>query len=179
MKLRYFTRRTERSVHRLSLPCSAGYMIIECLVYGMVLLILLGVGYAAFYRCVENSVRLRRNASDIANALHAGERWRADVRAASSSIRFERTGTGQMLRLTGVRGEVAYQFTTNAVLRRVGNGTWTRMLNNVQSSAMETDQRPNVTAWRWELELEPSSKRPARVRPLFTFLAVPEGSPAP
>ena len=154
-------------------------MIIECLVYGFVLLILLGVGYAAYYRCLENSVRLRRNVDDVANALHAGERWRADVRAASGPIRFESADTGQMLRLTGLHGEVAYQFTTNAVLRRVGNGTWTCLLKQVQSSTMEADPRPNVTAWRWELELRPRSKKPARVRPLFTFLAVPERSSAP
>jgi hypothetical protein len=123
-------------------------------------------------------VRLRRNADDIAQALHAGERWRADVRAASGPIRFESTDAARILRLPGHRGEVAYQFTTNTVLRRVGNGTWTSLLNNVQSSAMESDQRLNVSAWRWELELKPRSKKPGRVRPLFTFLAVPDRSSA-
>ena len=58
-----------------------GISIIECLVYGFVLLVLLGVAYCAFYRCVENSYTLRRNAEDIATALRAGERWRADVRS--------------------------------------------------------------------------------------------------
>jgi hypothetical protein len=42
---------------------------------------------------------------------------------------------------------------------------------------MAADQRQYVTAWRWELELQPRAKgsvKPGRVRPLFTFLAVPE-----
>jgi len=165
--------------HRAPPPNCGGYTIIECLVYGLVLCILLGVAYAAFYRCVENSVRLRRNADDIANALHAGERWRADVRAASGPIRLEKSDAEHILRLPGERGEVAYQFTTNAILRRVDHGAWTRLLNNVQSSAMESDPRSYVIAWRWELELKPRSKKPGPVRPLFTFLAVPERIAAP
>ena len=165
--------------HRAPPLTCGGYTIIECLVYGLVLWILLGVAYAAFYQCVENSVRLRRNADDIASALQAGERWRADVRAASGPIRLEKTDAEQILRLPGDRGEVAYHFTTNAILRRVDHGAWTRLLNHVQSSAMESDPRSNVTAWRWELELKPRSKRPGPVRPLFTFLAVPERVFAP
>ena len=42
---------------------------------------------------------------------------------------------------------------------------------------MTADPREYVTAWRWELELQPratGSVKPGRVRPLFTFLAVPE-----
>lgn len=157
-------------------PHVGGYMLIECLVYISALLILLGLGYAAFYRCLENSVALRRSADDIANALHAGERWRADLRAANGTIRVEGTSRDQILHLPGARGGVAYQFSTNVVLRRVGSGPWTRLLANVKSSSMESDPRPSVVAWRWELELKPRSKRLGRVRPLFTFIAVPERS---
>ena len=59
-----------------------GMALIELLVYMGVLLVLMGVGYAAFYRCLDNSTALRQSADDIVNALHAGEDWRGDVRTA-------------------------------------------------------------------------------------------------
>jgi hypothetical protein len=152
------------------------FMLIECLVYISVLLILLGVGYAAFYRCMENSLALRRSTDDLANALHAGERWRADLRAATGPIRLERSRDGSILVLPNGRGEVAYQFTTNAVLRRVSPRPWTTLLERVKSSTMTSDPRPNVTAWRWELELQPRSRKPGRVRPLFTFIGAAKAS---
>jgi Tfp pilus assembly protein PilE len=168
-----------RGVRGTSRSDRAGFTIIECLVYSMVLLILLGCAYAAFYRCVENSVRLRRSTDDIANALHAGERWRADVRTVNGPIRFEIMDGQRVLQLPGEQGQVAYLYTTNVILRRAGHGAWTCLLNNVAASEMESDPRPNVGAWRWELELKPRSRKPAPVRPLFTFLAVPEASSKP
>jgi type II secretory pathway pseudopilin PulG len=153
------------------------YLLIEALVYIAVIAALLGAGYAAMYRCVDSSIALRRNADDITSALHAGERWRADVRAATSQVRVENTDAGQLLYLEGARGTVVYRVTTNAVFRSVGAAPWVRLLENVKSSTMAADQREYVTAWRWELELQPHGKgsvKPGRVRPLFTFLAVPE-----
>ncbi len=163
---------------RLASPRAArrGYLLIETLVDIAVIVALLGVGYAAMYRCIDSSLALRRNADDIVNALHAGERWRADVRSASAP-RLEDTDAGQVLYLDGARGAVAYRFTTNAVCRRAGTGAWVRLLPSVKASTMTADPRPQVTAWRWELELQrrgSGSVRPSRVRPLFTFIAVPE-----
>ncbi len=154
------------------------YLLVEVLVYIAVVVALLGVAYAAMYRCIDSSIALRRNADDITNALHAGERWRADVRSATSPPRLENTEAGQFLHLDGARGAVVYRFSTNAVCRRLGTGAWVRLLPNVKSSTMTADPRPHVTAWRWELELQPrgsGSVKPSRVRPLFTFIAVPEG----
>ena len=155
----------------------SAYLLIEALVYIAVLVVLLGVGYAAMYRCVDRSIAFRRNADEITEALHAGERWRADVRAASSQVRVETTEDGQLLHLEGARGTVTYRFTTNAVSRSVNGGPWLHALSRVKSSLMTADQREYITAWRWELELQPlgyASVKPGRVRPLFTFLAVPE-----
>src|ERR1041384_5004380 len=59
-----------------------GYLMVEALVYIGVVFVVLGVGYAALYRCIDNSAVMRRTANDITKAMHAGERWRADVRAA-------------------------------------------------------------------------------------------------
>ena len=153
------------------------YLLIEALVYIAVIAALLGAGYAAMYRCVDSSIALRRNADDITSALHAGERWRADVRAATSQVRVENTDAGQLLYLDGPGGAITYLFATNAISRRVGAGSWTRVLPSVKSSSMTADPREYVTAWRWELEIQPrtiGAVKPGRIRPLFTFLAVPE-----
>jgi hypothetical protein len=153
------------------------YFLIEVLVYIAVVVALLGAGYAAMYHCIDSSIALRRNADDITSALHAGERWRADVRSASSGVRLEDTADGQLLYLERASGAVVYRFSTNAVARRLGPGPWVRLLPNVKSSTMKPDPRKHVTAWRWELEIEPRAKggvKPGRIRPLFTFIAVPE-----
>jgi hypothetical protein len=162
-------------------PGQRGYLLVEALVYIAVLGAVLGVAFAAMYRCVERSLALRRNADDIACALHAGERWRADIRSAASQPRLETTDAGQLLHLDSARGAVAYRFTTNTVFRRLGEGVWVRLLPHVKSSTMTADPRQQVTAWRWELELETravGSLKPGRIRPLFTFTAVP-GHPSP
>jgi prepilin-type N-terminal cleavage/methylation domain-containing protein len=152
-----------------------GFTLIEMLVYMGLFVVLMGVGYAAFHRCLGNSLALRRNADDIANALHAGENWRADVRAARGPARVESSGDEQVLELTGPQGPVAYRFAANTVFRRVGNNDWSPVLNNVQASSFTPDKRPSVEALRWELELQPRAKRMTRIRPLFTFIAVPVG----
>ena len=162
-------------------PGQRAYLLIEALVYIAVIVALLGAGYAAMYRCVDSSLALRRNADDITSALHAGERWRADVRFATSPPRVENTDAGQLLYLNGARGPIVYHFTTNAIFRRLDTGSWVRLLANAKSSTMTPDPRQHVTAWRWELELQTrtqGSVKPGRVRPLFTFIAVPQGTSA-
>ena len=84
------------------------YLLIECLVYISVLFLLLGAGYVALDRCIDHSVVLRRTADDISNALHAGERWRADVRAANGNIRLENKDGEQLVYLTTPRGKRTY-----------------------------------------------------------------------
>jgi hypothetical protein len=159
-----------------------GYMLTEALVYIGLVFLLLGIGYAAMYRTIDNSIALRRNADDIIRALHVGERWRADVRLASRGAAWDNTGDEPILRLQGSRYQVDYRFASGAVYRRNGTGPWSRVLERVGSSSMERDQRPMVTVWRWELELQPQTRgsfKPGRVRPLFTFLAVPPATATP
>jgi hypothetical protein len=117
-------------------------------------------------------VALRRNAEDISRALVAGERWRADVRAAAGNIRVESINAEQLLRLPGPRGELQYRFTEGAVSRRLNPGPWVTLLTNVVSSQMESDPRRQVSSWRWEVELMSRAKLP-QTKPLFTFIAVP------
>jgi hypothetical protein len=155
------------------------YLLNEALVYFSVVVVILGCGYAALYHLIDHSMVMRRSADDVSKALHAGERWRADLRASRNQLWSEDSGGGRVLWLSGGRADVAYQFATNSVLRRHGKGPWVPVLTQVKSSSMQAEQRQNVTAWRWELELEPRKKgsvRPGRILPLFTFIAVPESS---
>ena len=163
------------------IPKSGGplaYMLMEALVYVGVSVLLLGVAFAAMYRCIDSSVALRRSADDLTSALHAGERWRADVRAAQRPIKLENLAADQILHLPGAQAEVVYRSTDGAVFRRVGAGTWTQVLTNVSSSTMQPDPRQTLTAWRWELQLNIRAKT-SRIRPLFTFIAVPARTPTP
>ncbi len=154
----------------------SAYLLLEALAYLAVITVVLGVGYAALYRVIDNSVVLHRTADDVALALETGERWRADVRAAGHGLRTENTEAGQVLHLFGPAGTVDYRFGNGLLYRRAGTGPWVGLLRDVKASSMEEDRRPNVTAWRWELELQPRAKgrlKASRIRPLFTFLAVP------
>ncbi len=161
---------------------AGGYLIVETLVYLGVLLIIMAVAYAVLYRCIDNCVVLHRNADAVSRALHAGERWRADVRLADRRVSPEATPEGQILHLEGARHRVDYRYANGDLYRRMDGGPWSRVMERLKSSVMESDPRPGVTAWRWELELQPVAKgsvKASRVRPLFTFLAVPLTSTGP
>jgi len=153
----------------------SGYLLTEALVYIGLLFLVLGIGSTAMYRCIDNSVALRRNADDIATSLHAGELWRADVRSAVNGIQLDKAGDEPILRLHRARGEIDYRFAGGALYRRQGGGDWSRVLSHVKASSMIPDFRADIEAWRWELEIEPQARasfKPGRITPLFTFLAV-------
>jgi Tfp pilus assembly protein FimT len=150
-------------------PHCRGITLIECLVYISALAVVFGLGLKAFYSSFENSAALRRNADDIAQTLSVGERWRADIRAATRPPRFD--SADQTLYLPQANGEVAYKFSEEKLLRRsTADSDWQVALPNVQQSDMIRDSRTHATAWRWELELR-TRRQPALVRPLFTFTA--------
>jgi len=156
---------------RRRLAHRSGITLIECLVYISLVFVVLGLATAAFYRCFDNMKALRRNTDDITQALHVGELWRADIRAATRPLQFD--AADQLLRITQRDGEVAYQFADAQVLRRTrSEAPWVVVLPKVQNSHMQPEVRAQVTAWRWELELK-TLRQPAVMRPLFTFTAVP------
>src|SRR5262249_10220196 len=107
-----------------------GYYLVECLVYISVLFVLLAVSYSALFRCISNSVALRRSADDISNALHIGDLWRADVRSATGKIRLEDTNSVQILHIPNPRGEFAFCFATNPVSRSVPGHPSSQLLTN-------------------------------------------------
>jgi hypothetical protein len=167
---------TPTSPHRLS-SAAHGITLIECLVYISLVFVVLGLATAAFYRCFDNMKALRRNTDDITQALHAGELWRADIRAATKPVQLD--STDQLLRIPQQNGEVAYKFADTQVLRRTSAGaSWVVVLPKVEHSQMQTDHHAQVTAWRWELELK-TLRKPATLRPLFTFTAVPNATGTP
>lgn len=164
-------------INRSRVTGGGGYLLVEALGYIAVVFVLLGAGYLALYRCMDHSIALRHNSESLAAALQAGERWRADVRAAAQGVTREKRGDGAVLVLRTAAGTVEYRQEGRSLHRRVGAGPWVKLLDSVKASRMEADRRTTVTAWRWELELQPQAKGrdvPGRFRPLLTFLAVPE-----
>ena len=132
------------------------------------MVVILNLAYAAYWRCADNSKRLQQNAADILAAVQAGERWRDDVRLArdavndSNGVNFIQSGD-----------TIEYRFEQQAVWRRsTQTGRTIRLLSNVKTSGMRPEVRRQVRAWRWEVELR-AGKAPPCLRPLFTFEAVP------
>ena len=151
-----------------------GFSIIDCMVYAGVFVVVMGLAYFALYRCLENLKHVRRNSNDITRAVNAGEVWRGDIRAAKLPIQFDEAD--QTLRLTRDDREVSYRFADGQLLRRPrADAPWAVLIDRVQNSNMTSDPRSEVTAWRWDVELQTKQKNP-RVKPLFTFIAAPTPS---
>lgn len=151
---------------------SAGILLTECLVYLAVFALLTSIGLAAFYLCWDHSKALVYATDDIGAALRVGERWRADVRAAAGQISLESSATGELARIPRSEKVIVYRFEAGEVYREVPALHVSQLLlPRVKTSSMSVELRSGVTAWRWELELEPH--RPETQLPLlFTFEAV-------
>jgi type II secretory pathway pseudopilin PulG len=152
--------------------CQRGMSLIECLVYISMWLAITGIASAVFYKAWDNSKHLRRNADNIVQALHAGELWRADVRSATGPMENAEAGDRATFRIPTTNGAVLYTFADGSLRRQApGNAPEQVLLAHVKTSRMQSDARRHVTAWRWELELQPVQKKP-RMLPLFTFESV-------
>ncbi len=161
------------SVRKIQGRCSErGILLVDCLVYIGLFFLILGVAFSFFYSCWDGSLALRRNTDDIANALKAGESWRADIRVATGALRVEDSTDGQILHIPAKSGEVVYAFSNGALSRKVPDHETQVLLAKVKTSHMVSERRGQITAWRWEVEL-PTKKHTAQVKPLFTFEAVP------
>ena len=148
-----------------------GIMIIECIGYIAICFVLMGIAYEALYRGWDSSWAFRRNADDVTRSLHAGERWRADVRGAAGPIARTQAGGTETLRIPQAGGDVVYTVAGGEARRRVGVGSEVLVLSNIKTSQMEGESRPFGQVWRWELELK-SNRQHVALRPLFTFAAV-------
>jgi Tfp pilus assembly protein FimT len=150
---------------------TAGVLLIECIVYIAVFAILLGIGTASFYFCWDHTKALIYATDDIASALRAGERWRADVRAATGKIGIETTAAGEVVRIPESDGQIVYRFGSGELRREISTMANSQLLlPKVKSSRIEPELRGGVAAWRWELEL--AERRKETHLPLrFTFEA--------
>lgn len=151
---------------------TAGILLMECLVYISVLAILLGIGTAAFYFCWDHTRAVIFTTNEVASALHAGERWRADVRGATGQISTVSTADGATMEIPTGGKKIIYHFSNGELRREIPsqNLSWL-VLEKVKASGMKIEPRAGVTAWRWELELMP--RRKVTYFPLrFTFEAV-------
>ncbi len=167
---------------KLSPPISSarvrtGYLLLECLVYIAVFAVITGLGLTTFYLCWDNSKALRLTTDDVAAALRAGERWRADIRGTTGKITVEHTATGDLLRIPCGTNEILYRFTDGKIRRQLASSGFAEpVLNAVKASQMVIDTRGTVTAWRWELDLKPHRK--VTHLPLqFTFEAATKTAP--
>ena len=148
--------------------------LIEVLVYIALFLVVAGMAFALFYRTEEQSRSLRRSAEDIAAVLKAGERWRADVRAALAPPSIDSAADAPGIRIRSREGEIRYFARDGAVWRKgPASNAPVELLPRVQSTAFEKDQRQFVAAWRWTLELK-KYRHQGSLKPVFTFIAVPE-----
>jgi hypothetical protein len=150
-----------------------GVVLLECLVYVVVFAILLGLGTAAFYFCWDHTRATIGTTSEIAAALHAGETWRADIRAATGKISVTATPEGELVEIPARTGKVIYRFTSGELRREIPTLNRSHVLvEKTLASAMWAEPREGVSAWRWELELTPP--RHEQPFPLqFIFEAVP------
>jgi type II secretory pathway pseudopilin PulG len=161
-------RRTPQSPFK---PGLRAFTLIEVLVYMGVFTVLMGLGFATLFTSIDNSTALRCGADDIVNALHAGERWRSDVRSSNAAF-LEGNPAGPILRLSGSHGEVSYRFADHTLFRRLGTGPWMQALTRVKTAGFVSEPRANLAVWRCELELQKRSRKSGGLRPLFTFVAV-------
>jgi Tfp pilus assembly protein PilE len=146
----------------------AGYLLLELLVFMALMAVIRGLAYSAYWRCADNSKRLQSNAADILATVQAGERWRDDVRLARE-VALDADG----VKMIQPGDTVEYRFGQQAIWRHSAQtGRTIRLLSRVKTSAMQREARRQVSAWRWEVELQ-SRKAPPYLRPLFTFEAVP------
>ena len=150
----------------------AGITLVECLVYIAVLLVLLGLVFTAFTRLQQQSSYLKRNVEDISRVLRAGEQWRDEVRR-SSAVGILVSDDVPILRLQHRSREILYAFQKDHIWRKeLPEGEWKLFLKGVRTSEMRPETGRYTTAWIWDFELI-SAQKTVRLRPLFSFIAVP------
>ena len=150
---------------------TAGYLLVEYLVYIVVLALIMEIALSAFYRCLDNSRDLARTTEDMLRVLRVGEVWRSDLRAATAPPRLVRDGRLTAFEIPTGQSLVVYAFGDGAVWRKAPDAEPKQVLPRVAACQMIADQGRHVASWRWELELA-SKKKHVRLHPLFTFEAV-------
>ena len=156
-----------------------GISLLQCLAYIATLAVINSLGGYTLAKAWDQWRGLDHNAADIQKTLSLGEHWRADIRAATGSISSEPGETNQTVTIPTRAGEVTYEFRDGRLSRRASrNAPFVVLYQTVRRSQMEPIMHDGVRAWRWEIELQSTYKK-VRVKPLFTFIAVPGKEVAP
>ena len=150
-------------------------MLIECMVYLSVIAVILLLGMTALFHGLKQHYRISQGSTDITRALGAGERWRADLRAAGRPPAWHDDKDGPQLRVASGTNTIRYAFRTNTVWRSTDGLHWQPVLAGVKTSRMTALDRPPVTAWQWDVELVSHAR--SAVKPWFTFTTVVTNSP--
>jgi hypothetical protein len=148
-----------------------GIVLVDALAYIALLGLVLILASEVFDKGMRQSTAFQRNVADIERALKAGERWRADVRAATGAIEVRE---GRMV-IPQNSGPIVYEMGANQVTRLAGNHRAEIFLKGIKDAHVVMERRGRAIGWRWELELEHRRKE-ARVRPMFTFMAAAGGA---
>lgn len=150
-----------------------GVSLIEMLAYIALLAVLIAIAGKTLGRAWDQSTALRRNTDDIQRALHAGERWRQDIRAATGRVEAHTVEGAQGCLIPTAQGQILWLLNSNVVRRSAAEAAPEFvLLPRVKECRFVAEERAGIPAWRWEVELL-SGPKPARVKPLFTFTAVP------
>ena len=160
---------------RPSHRCRA-FTLIELLTYIAVVGVVTSVTVSTVFQLMKQTRDLRRNCDDIARTTHAGERWRADIRAAVAEPTTETSPDGMAITIPTVTGVIVYALSKGTLWRQSDNerGDVTRepVLHRVKTAQLEPENRGEVIGWRWEIELR-TRREGGPVKPIFSFLAVP------
>ncbi len=156
----------------ISVSKTSAFSLVECLVYIAVLMIVTGIAFSVFFSLLTHHRNITRCSEDILRALKAGERWRADVRAATEPPTLETSPTEQALHIHQARHTITYLYSSGELWRvEDEHARGLPLLNNVKTSSMVADSRTHVQAWRWDLRLVATRKK-AKFIPWFSFLVV-------
>src|SRR4051812_18608939 len=95
-----------------------GIALLDCLIYIALFSMICTLAFAAFYQTNDYSTQLNRNAADIVRALQAGDRWRGDVRSATSQPQLVKSQAESVLVVPQAQGEIRYFFRDGAIYRQ-------------------------------------------------------------
>ena len=163
-----------------------GITLIEALIYIVLFSAFMLVAFDAYFKSNNEARSIRWNATKTIKVMYAGERWRQDIRDATSPPQYIQTSLPNpddpqdIIELTYLKiikpSETNWYASRGDRVFRMSSllpTQWELVMDKVNGSTMVEYQRGKVAAWRWEVELKKITKK-GQTRPLFTFLAVPQ-----
>ena len=177
------------SAQKIQVDDRRGVTLIEVLVYIVLFSAFILVAFDTYFSSKTVARGIQGKASAIIQVMYAGERWRQDIRDTTSPPQIIQSSLPNpddlpdIIELTTLKiikpSETNwYTFRGDHVFRMSSllPTKWELVMDKVDSSAMVKEQRGEVAAWRWEVELK-AKKVP--IQPLFTFLSVPQKPKSP